>query len=802
MSALGRVVRSGVGRRRVQTVVIGLVVTIAVTAAVLGGSLLVAAHAPFDRAFGQQRGAHLSASFDPARTTPAQLAASARAAGVTAAAGPFRTAALTAVDDRGRPHPPLTVAGRADPAGPVDAVTLLEGRWATRPGELVVFTDGRPGPGTQLGVGDVLRLPGLTGRPSVTVVGKARSVSRTADGWVTPAQAAAWAGADPAGSAPAYQMLYRFAAAGSAGEMATARAAVAASVPAGALAATRSWLTVRQEAAGDAALFVPFLIAFGALGLLMAVIIVGNVVAGAVSTATRRIGILKALGFTPHQVVRAYLGQALIPAVAGAALGVVAGNALAVPVLSDTDDLFGTAGSGVAPWVDVAVVAGTLVLVTVTAWAAAARAGRLRTVDALAVGRTPRPGRGRWAARTSGRLPLPRPLSLGLAYPFARPIRTVTMIGAIAFGAAAATFAVGLGSSLHLVQAADGGVAGGVTVLPGRPGTAPPGAEGGVPVERPGGPGPGAGEPAPLDAATVVAAIAAQPGTASYRGIAATEVTLAGNADPVEVLGLSGDSSPTGYRMVSGAWFTGPGQVVVATPFLTATQTRVGDSVDLLDDGTRLPVRIVGEVFNTENDGMQVLTAAETLAAADPDLRPMRWAVTLEAGVDRAGYAQQLSAALGEAAFAVPNDDELPSALVIIDALAALLTLLLLAVAVLGVLNLVVLETRERVHDLGVHKALGMTPRQTVAMVVASVVVTGAIGGALGTPAGVVVQRLVVTEMGATAGFALPDSMIDVYGPGELLLFVLGGLLIAVAGSLLPAGWAARTRTATALRTE
>ena len=40
VSALGRVVRSGVGRRRVQTVVIGLVTMIAVTAAVLGGSLI------------------------------------------------------------------------------------------------------------------------------------------------------------------------------------------------------------------------------------------------------------------------------------------------------------------------------------------------------------------------------------------------------------------------------------------------------------------------------------------------------------------------------------------------------------------------------------------------------------------------------------------------------------------------------------------------------------------------------------------------------------------------------------------
>jgi len=34
------------------------------------------------------------------------------------------------------------------------------------------------------------------------------------------------------------------------------------------------------------------------------------------------------------------------------------------------------------------------------------------------------------------------------------------------------------------------------------------------------------------------------------------------------------------------------------------------------------------------------------------------------------------------------------------------------------------------------------------------------------------------------------------------VLFGVGGLVIAVLGSLLPAGWAARTRTATALRTE
>jgi predicted lysophospholipase L1 biosynthesis ABC-type transport system permease subunit len=42
--------------------------------------------------------------------------------------------------------------------------------------------------------------------------------------------------------------------------------------------------------------------------------------------------------------------------------------------------------------------------------------------------------------------------------------------------------------------------------------------------------------------------------------------------------------------------------------------------------------------------------------------------------------------------------------------------------AVLGVLNSVLMATRERVHDLGVYKALGMTPRQTITMVICWVI--------------------------------------------------------------------------------
>ena len=99
----------------------------------------------------------------------------------------------------------------------------------------------------------------------------------------------------------------------------------------------------------------------------MSVIIVGSVISGAVGTSLRRIGILKAIGFTPREVVRAYVAQALIPATAGIALGVVLGNLLAVPLLDDTEQAYGTASLSVAWWVDVVVPAGALLVVGIAA---------------------------------------------------------------------------------------------------------------------------------------------------------------------------------------------------------------------------------------------------------------------------------------------------------------------------------------------------------------------------------------------------------------------------------------------------
>ena len=113
-------------------------------------------------------------------------------------------------------------------------------------------------------------------------------------------------------------------------------------------------------------------------------------------------------------------------------------------------------------------------------------------------------------------------------------------------------------------------------------------------------------------------------------------------------------------------------------------------------------MRIVGEVFDTDNRGLDMLTDWRTIAAADPGLTPSAYDVGLRPGTDPQRYVAGLARALKTTGALSLNSNDLFVATLI--ALIALLTSLLAVVAGLGVLNTVVLHTRERVHDLGVFK--------------------------------------------------------------------------------------------------
>ncbi len=806
---LGPVTRAAAGgltRRRVQTIVIGLVLLVSTGACVLALALVADSSTPFDHAFAAQRGAHVIAVVNPARATAADLAATRRLPEVTAAVGPFAEVTVapkfTAPNGAQVSMSPMLVAGRASPGGPVDDVTLQSGHWATAPGQLVLASDPSPGNGVSMPLGTQLTMSGAAGKVTLTIVGIADSVDSSAAGWVLPGEIAKLLAP---GTAPAAQMQYRFRDAGTATAIRADVARVTAALPAGAVTGTQSYLAIRAQEKSNIAPFVPFVVAFAVLGLVLSTLIVASVVSGAVVAGYRRIGVLKSIGFSPGQVVAAYTSQAMVPAIAGCLAGVVLGNLLAAPVLRQTANVYGVGALRVPGWVDLAVPLAMCCLTGISALVPALRAGRFSAVQAIAAGRAPRTGRGYAAHRLLGRLALPRPVTIGLAAPFARPARTAITLTAVLLGATAVTFAVGLRASLNRV-------ADGLSHASAEPVQVfiPTGGPGGVRIlkrsasQETAGPAPagssGQGKlPSPAEAQrTITTALREQPGTLRYVAQAGQMISVAGLSPQVALTAFQGNASWTGYAMISGHWYTGPGQAVVGTGFLNDTGKSVGDTVTIGSGSRLVPVKIVGQVFDTHNNGAAMLTDWQTLARAEPGVTPSVYDVALRPGFSATSYVHALRLGSPYGVNLTGRDGGLP----VVIGLIGTLTLLLAIVAGLGVLNTVVLHTRERVHDLGVFKAIGMTPRQAIAMVVCWVAGIGLVAGLIAVPAGIALHHYVLPVMAAAANTGLPASFLHVYGGWQVAALALAGLVIAVAGALLPAGWAAATKTATALRAE
>jgi putative ABC transport system permease protein len=240
--------------------------------------------------------------------------------------------------------------------------------------------------------------------------------------------------------------------------------------------------------------------------------------------------------------------------------------------------------------------------------------------------------------------------------------------------------------------------------------------------------------------------------------------------------------------------------VDVSQDFLAATGRSVGDTLSLTVNGKLVTARIVGEIF-TPGGGSTLFASWQTLGGAAAGLAVSHYDIALTPGASIQAYIDALDRTLGPGyQVYIPAG---PSVAAQVDtSLFRVLALLVAVLAGLGILNSVLMATRERVHDLGVFKAVGMTPRQTIIMVACWVVVPAIIASAIALPAGLITQDILVRQLASSVNMALPGSFVHVLGGLDLLLLALAGLAIAIAGALGPASWAAGSKTSTALRAE
>jgi len=116
-------------------------------------------------------------------------------------------------------------------------------------------------------------------------------------------------------------------------------------------------------------------------------------------------------------------------------------------------------------------------------------------------------------------------------------------------------------------------------------------------------------------------------------------------------------------------------------------------------------------------------------------------------------------------------------------------------VSLFGIVNTLVLAVFERTRELGMLRAIGMTRRQMRRMIRHESIITALIGAALGLPLGVFLAALVTRGMSSLGvGFHLPTTQLVVFG----WVAVAAGIAAAV----LPARRAARLNVLEALQYE
>jgi putative ABC transport system permease protein len=806
---------AGTTRRLVQSLVMLAVLCVSSAAAVTGLSLAYAANAGYAAGISATRSADLAVTINAAKVTAAQLAATRHLPGVTQDAGPYPQTTIT-VGPAGRPgsfaRAKLTVVGRGSPSGPLDdivanpsvmdSLTGGQSRWPARPGEISLSTSSI----IRVPLGAKLTVLTAPGRPSLTVTGYGDVGVNPENAWVVPSEIAALRAA---GAPAEEQMLYTFKNGGTSAQVTADAAELKAALPRGAVASSQplqagpppSTTPVQVGATGGGGnVNTPYVEAFAILGLVLAVLITANVVSATVIASYRRIGVLKSIGFTPAQVTAVYLAQISIPAVAGAVAGTILGNSWVLPVIG----MYAIQGSHVSVplWINLTAPLGMLALTGLAAAVPAVRAGRLRAITAITAGQAPRAGRGALAYRLAARLRLPATVTTGLAAPFSRPARSAVTLAALLFGLTGVVLGTSLNASIHKINHS-------ATTGLGQLQAAFQGLSSAF---------------SPSQAAAAQAAMRAQPGTLRYVGetdlqyfplppgpgspASKVNVGIPGRRDlPLLTYAYNGDSSWLGWSLISGHWYNGPGQVDVSTVFAAETHHGTGDSVTLTVNGQPVTVRIAGEVF-VPSPVPAVWVSSQTLGGAAAGLAVHQYDLDLRPGTSTHGYTSALQRALQRALgpdIVVGTEGASSIAGFLDTPLFAWLTALVGMLAGLGVLNAALLATRERVHDLGVFKAVGMTPRQTTTMVICWVIAPAVIAEAIALPAGLITQDHLVRQLTsgtALHGAALPGSFVQALGGSGLLLLALAGLAIAIAGALGPATWAARTRTATVLHAE
>ncbi|MFF8786180.1 FtsX-like permease family protein [Streptomyces sp. NPDC015125] len=535
-----------------------------------------------------------------------------------------------------------------------------------------------------------------------------------------------------------------------------------------------TWRQAKAEAEGDNQLLGRLLGLFGLGALLAAALAVGGAISTRIRGHLRDISILKAIGFTPGQVVRMFLALHLGFALLGVALGALLTQALGALVP-------GRIGEATAlwrqlpghAWLTLVISGGVVVFIGSATCLAAWRAGRVPPVP---VARAATSGGGRTSGITRRALGLriPPALVLGWRGAFHRPLRSSAAVARLAVPLLLITIALGAWTTLDRFTSHPENV-GLPAALTARSDT--------------------------LGARELGRLLTSQPRMTAYPG-AEVQALVPGQTGTITLRGLGTDAKPYPFAVVEGRAAHGPDEAIAGQGLLDLLDAHVGDWVRMTVAGRPHVLHLVGRNIETADGGRVVSTTLDTLrdddtaGAAPPAAQPPHpdfYNLVLHQGADP-GVVRD---ALTKASAGRLEVREVPNPA---DQLSAVRAVTIGLIAVLILIGLAELATtvgagvRDRSRDLLALKAVGLTPRQITAVIVSGTVFVTLAAALAGTAAGLLAAEWFIDLQGRTSGWGAGIARQP--GPVTLLLVIAVAVTIAATASALPAARAARRRLA------
>ncbi len=536
------------------------------------------------------------------------------------------------------------------------------------------------------------------------------------------------------------------------------------------------WHDVKESAIFEGQLASIFLTAFSLFAILATVLIIISVVSSSILAQIKQIGILKALGFTSGKILLVYVGQYTLLSLVGTALGFLLGLALApVPMQAVTASLkttFTPSFSLSLLLIVFCVIPGATLL---AALSAAARGARANIIKSIAIGAEAPTKKMFWGARLAEFLGAPIVLVLGLNDLFIRPLRSFLTGLNLVLGVIGIIFGLTLTDTIQAF----------------RENPALLGIVYDAIVTR-----------QQVSDNLSQRLLTKAPGVEAFYGELQVKAWTP-NEKTFKVRAIAGDLEAFPFQIIEGRFFQpGTNEAIAGKGLLDWLGVGLGDtiSVNLEEkDGPAAIWVIVGVYPEPADAGQRLMVNLSSVNRLIKSNHPNTYYLKLIPGADIPAIRDFLAPRKDSDLSLVTVGEAIPESVIYLQLAIFALAGILIAIAIVNVLIMSLLTAQEKLRVIGILKTVGMTPAQIVSMFNTTAASLGTLAVLIGLPIGLLITQSLLTLLSNAFGFGRINVSLNAVRAMTVVPLII---FASLAGSYLPARWAARQFIIQVLRNE